>query len=193
MAGQGRRTFGHLRNVRRLWLFLEIALVRSQTIEQTCTASTLQGFLTATPRGVRRVPRGVAAAVAVVMADLGAALAITRPAVACVIDIVGGVSRSVFPSARQHVVLIRGIAAALHRIATFVQGGPLNDIRADVKFIEDGCDQLAKGILPGADPDSVSRGDSPRTVCFCTEVRPPGATADTSSFSESLAVAIRTF
>ena len=63
---------------------------------------------------MRRVPRGVATPVSVVMADLGAALIITCPIVARVIGIIGEVSCPVFLGARQNVVLIRAVAAAFH-------------------------------------------------------------------------------
>jgi hypothetical protein len=63
---------------------------------------------------MRRVPRGVATTVSVVMANLGAALIIACPIVARVIFIIGEVSRPVFLGARQNIVLIRGVAATIH-------------------------------------------------------------------------------
>src|SRR4029434_5504935 len=104
--------------------------VGCKTVEQPCASSTLQGCLTAPGRGVRGIPRGVAAAVAVVVANLSAPLVIARPVVACVIHLVGGIGGPVFLGPRQHVVLIWAVTPALHEVAIFVSGGPLHNIRA---------------------------------------------------------------
>src|SRR5262245_56010796 len=122
--------------------------VCGKTVEQPCASSTLQGCLTAPGCGVRGIPRGVAAAVAVVVAHLRAPLVIARPVVTCVIHLVGGIGGPVCLGPRQHVVLIGAITTALHEVAIFVSGGPLHNIRVEVKLVEIGGDQFAQGIVP---------------------------------------------
>src|SRR4029450_10290053 len=106
-----------------------------KTVEQPCASSTLQCFLTAPGRGVRCIPRCVAAAVAVVVANLSATLVIARPVVACVIHSVGGIGGPVFLGPRQHIVLIWAVTSALHGVAIFVEGGPLHNIRVEVQLV----------------------------------------------------------
>jgi hypothetical protein len=62
-----------------------------------------------------------------------------------------------------------------------------------VKLIEVGRDQLAKGIVPGAKPNPVSRGDTSPVGLFCTEIRAPGAIPSASFFGEGLTVGVGTF
>ena len=111
---------------------LDIILISSEAVEESRAARSLQCFLTAAARWVRRIPRGIAAAVTVMMADLRAALAAARPVTTSMINIIGEVCRSVLLGTCQNVVLIRLVITTLHRSPLFVESRPLEDIRADV-------------------------------------------------------------
>src|SRR5262245_24865674 len=161
-----------------------------KTVEPPCASRTLQGWLTAPGRGVRGIPRGVAAAVAVVVAYLSAPLGIARPVVAGVIHLVGGIGGPVFLGPRQHVVLIGVVTTALHKVAMFVESGPLHNIRVEMQLVEIGGDQFAQGIVPRTNANAVPRGDAPRARGFRTEIGTPRAMTDTRGVSERLAVGI---
>ncbi len=72
---------------------------------------------------MRGVPRGVAAAVPVVMTDLGAAGVAAGPVVAGVIRLVGKVRGAVVLSAGEDVVLVGLVVSTLDALAVLVERG----------------------------------------------------------------------
>jgi len=101
--------------------------IRSEAVERAGTARAHQIFLAAASGGVRRVPRRVAAACAIMMAELRSARAAARPVLT---GVVGGArkGRAIGLRACQHVVGVGFVSEAEDRLALFGKGrrfGPL--------------------------------------------------------------------
>src|ERR1017187_1702389 len=91
-----------------------------EAVEQPLPAGAHQGLLAAAAGRVGRVPRGVAAAGAVGMADLGGAGAAAGPVVARVVGAVR-IGAAVGLRAGQHVVPVGGVAGAVDHRALLVE------------------------------------------------------------------------
>src|SRR5204863_8125858 len=99
-------------------------LVDREAIQETRAAGGDEVLLAAPAARVRRFPRRVAAAGAIVMSELGGARRPARPVAARVIGAVG-VRAAVWLRAGEDVVLIRRIAGTLDRLALLADGGRL--------------------------------------------------------------------
>jgi hypothetical protein len=89
---------------------LIIVLIDCEAVEQAGAADALQRLRTASRRAMRRVPRGIAAAVAVGVAHLSAASRAARPIAAGLVGSIGEGS-AIGLRAGQHVVRIGLITA----------------------------------------------------------------------------------
>src|SRR6266487_3079444 len=110
-------------------------LVDREAVQEAGTTRRHQVFLAAPAARVRRVPRRVAAAGAIVMPELGGAGRPARPVAARVVGAVG-VGAAVGLRAGEHVVLIRRVADTLDRLALFADGGRLVDVVAQTRLLD---------------------------------------------------------
>src|SRR5438093_3274933 len=119
--------------------FLQLASDRisidGKTVEQTGAARAHQILLAASSARVDRIPRNVAAAGSIVVADLRASRPRAGPVLAGVI--VGAWKcGAVGPRARQNVVAVRRVADAIDGLAFFRQRRLLRQIVADARRVE---------------------------------------------------------
>src|SRR5690606_8527704 len=115
---------------RRNALGTNLASVHGEAVEEPGAAGGFQVALAAAPAEMRRVPRGVAPADAVVVAHHRAPGAVARPVVAGRRGRVSLERSRVGDRARQDVVLVGLIAPAPHHLAPLVEGGLLGDVVA---------------------------------------------------------------
>src|SRR4051812_9648944 len=166
-----------------------------ETVEQPRAAGRDQIRLTAATAGVRRVPRAVAAALLVRMAQLCGALAVARPVVARVIAAIR-VSAAVGLRTGQNVVLIRRIAYAVDRRVFLRQRELLAERVAQPCLVDRVAmelgqvlrDALAATVVPRAAADPVARAHRARSLR--AQVRVPRRRATAGGGRERLAVRI---
>src|SRR6185369_10797705 len=142
---------------------VETALIDREAIQETRAAGGDEVLLAAPAARVRRVPRRVAAAGAIVMPELGRPGRPTRPVAARVVGAVG-VRAAVGLRSGEDVVLVRRIADTLDRLALLADGGRLVDVVAQTRLL-DGvavqiadvlCDAPAFGAVPRPRADAIA-------------------------------------
>ena len=106
---------------------------------------------------MRRVPGGVAAALAIEVTHHRTAFIATRPVIAGVIICIRKERRAVGHGARQNVVPVRLVAPAKHAIAVLIESRASDDVGAQVQLVNVLSDELTGGIVPGAVADSAAR------------------------------------
>ncbi len=107
------------------------------------------------------VPRGVAAPVPVVVADLRATFAVfrTRPVTAGMVAFLPRkVGCAVVLGTCEDVVSIWLVTAPVDHVAVFIQRCAFDDVGAQVQLVEVVGDQIAACVIPGAFADPVARG-----------------------------------
>ena len=106
---------------------------------------------------MRRTPRRVAAAMPVMVSDLGTAFARTGPVAArMVIRIAREIGRAVVHRTGQNVMSVGFVAAPVHAFAVLVQGGSKDNVGVEVKLIEIAGDQLTNCVVPGTGSDPAA-------------------------------------
>ena len=114
---------------------------------------------------MRRVPGGIAPAVAIVMSDGRRAFAVRGPVgTGLVTFLPWEIGSAVFLCSGQDVMFIRIIAATVDRGAVFVDRRPVVDVRHDMQLIEIRRDQFTVRVVPRALSDAASCGDPARLL-----------------------------
>lgn len=140
------------------------------------------------------VPRGIAAAVPVMVSDLGAAFARAGPIAARVVRCVSGkIGCAVSHRAGQNVMLVALVITPHHAIAVLVQGGSQDDIGIQMELIEIAGDQFPLWIVPGANSDPGARGDTTLSFSLGAEVGAPGAPGGSASHRQLRAMSVGAF
>ena len=116
--------------------------VNREAIQETRAAGGHEVLLAAPAARVRRVPRRVAAAGAIVMPELRRPRRAARPVAARVIGAVG-VGAAVRLRSGEDVVLIRRIADTLDRLALLADRGRLVDVVAQTRLLDGVAVQIA--------------------------------------------------
>src|ERR1700747_1960478 len=116
-------------------LCLSQASVDREAVEQASATDPLQRFWTASRRAMRRIPRSVAAAVAVRVADLSGARRAARPVLTGVVGRIGEGS-AIGLRAGQHVVRIGLISDPLLDLALLCNVRLLAHIVAQTRLVQ---------------------------------------------------------
>src|SRR5262249_8943198 len=143
-------------------------LTAGEAVELARAAGLDQRLLAAARAAVRGVPRlhvaRVRQSLAVVVADDRRAVAALGPVAAAGVAARRGIHAH-WTRAGQQVVLVRGVAAPLHRLAFLGEGGVLVDLGLGrMQVAEVVRDHYALRVAPGALPDAVARVDTGRTL-----------------------------
>src|SRR6478672_2456480 len=168
--------------------------VRREAVQQAVAAGALQVVLRAaaagSTRGMGRVPRlrgrAVVEAAAVRMSEHGAANRARPVAARAVLS--GGKGRAVGLRAREHVVHIRRIAAAVDDGALLGERGLLRQVVAAVELGHVFRDDLALRVLPWALADAIAGVDRPGALR--AEIGVPRLAAGAGRRGELLAVLV---
>ena len=104
------------------------------------------------------IPGRVAAAMTVMVSDLGAAFVRAGPIATGMIALFPGeIGGAVGFRAGQNIVYVGLVAAAIDAFTIFVKRRSLDQIGAQVKLIQIDGYQFANGVVPRAGPDPVAR------------------------------------
>src|SRR5437867_9251985 len=173
-----------------------VRLLCGEALEEAVAAGALEIVLAAAAvgpaRGMRRVPgfRGVVVAqsLPIVMADHRRPLAALRPVAAGAV-LAGPERGAVGLGARQDVVHVRRVAAAVHRVALLRQRRLLGDVVRAVELGQVLGDDGALRVLPGAAADAIARVDG--AGALAAQVCVPGLAAGARRLREHLALLVR--
>src|ERR1051325_8540985 len=175
------------------------ASVDREAVEEAGASGADQVLLAAAAAGVRRVPRDVAAAGPIVMAELRGAGAVARPVLAGVIGAVGE-RGAIELGAGEHVVAIGRITDAVDGVALLGDRGDLREVVAAARRLERVAveirdvlgDACALGVVPRAAADAVARVHGWLAVrCRRAEIRVPRLAACTGGLRQRLTLTVR--
>jgi len=170
-----------------------------EAVEQAGAANALQCFGTTSRRAMGRVPRGIAATIAVGVADLSATSRAARPIAAGVVGVIGEGS-AIGLRAGQHVVRVGLISDAvvdlplLRNVCLFAhvvtQPRLLDGVTVQVTYIFGNARPF--GVIPRAGADAVASINCHLTArSLRTQVRMPGFTGAPGSLRKRLTVRVR--
>ena len=125
---------------------------------------------------MRRIPRGIAPTMTIMVAHHGAAFVVAGPVAAGMFTFFPGeIGCAVSFGTCQDVVLIRLVAPAFNQHAILIKWRPLDQVWTDVQLVQVTGDQIALGIVPGSLANSVPGRDAAPFGHLRGKIGPPGS------------------